>query len=326
MDTEEEGATGPGGPPGITPMALVRAAFVVVAAGLGVYAVARDLDGFLAAVTTIGPGRSAVAVALVVLGLVLSAEVWRTSVIPVAGHLDRSAAQAVFFVSQLGKYIPGGVWTIAAQVDMARRHGLRRAAMGVGALLFIGFHVATGIVVAALLLPLGTPDLLREQPWVLAVTALPLLGLLPPVLNTGIGVGLRLVRQPALPRPLRGRELLRPLGWLLPVWTVFGLATYVVAQPLLDRGDRLTLLLLSVGGFALAWVVGVLVIPAPAGVGARELALVFALSPMLTVTQATSVAVILRVAHTTSDLALAALSRVLGRGGPPTSTEPGGGG
>lgn len=313
--------TGPGPVPDrrIGPMTLVRAGFVVAAVGLGVYAVARDLDGFRTAVATIGPARSALAIGLVLLGLVVSAEVWRTSVVPVTGDLDRPAAGAVFFVSQLGKYIPGGVWTIAAQVDLARRYGLRRTSMGVGALLYLGFHVASGIVVAAVLLPIGTPGLLSEHPWVLAATAVTIVGLLPPVLNTGIAVGLRLLRQPRLAQPLTTSQLARPLGWLLMVWALFGLATFVVAAPLAASGDRPTLFVLSVGGFALAWVVGVLVIPAPAGVGAREVALVLAFAPVLSVTQATSVAVILRVAHTTSDLALAALSRAAGRRRPGTA-------
>lgn len=167
-----------------------------------------------------------------------------------------------------------------------------------------------------MLLPLGSPGLLADRPWAIVVAGLTLLALLPPVLNLGIGVALRLLAQPALARPLTTRELLRPLAWLGFVWLAFGAATAVVAAPLAPDAPPATLAALAIGGFTLAWAVGVLVIPAPAGVGARVVALVLALSPLLTVTQATSVAVVLRVAHTGSDLLLAAGYRLVGRSFP----------
>lgn len=319
LDGAEVAATPPTGGLRRRLLTAVRAGFVLAAVGLGVAAIARDLDGFRAALATIGASRAAAALALVVVGLLVSAEVWRTSVVPVTGALTRPASRAIFFVSQLGKYIPGGLWTIAAQVDLARRYGLRRSAMGVGALLYLGFHVATGVVVAAVLVPLGTPGLLREQAWVPVVGVLSVIGLLPPVLDRVVRLGLKVLRQPPLPAPLTARDIARPVGWLVVVWAAFGLATYVVAAPLVAAepaaagsavgGPAATLLVLSVGGFALAWVVGVLVLPAPAGVGAREVALVLALAPVLSVTQATSVAVVLRVAHAVADLGLAAVLR-----------------
>lgn len=292
-------------------MTVVRAAFVVVAVGLGVYAIARDRDGFVDAVARVGVGRSLAALVLVLLGLWVSAEVWRGAVVAVAGDLGAREARAVFFVSQLGKYVPGGVWTIAAQVDLARRHGLRRSSMGAGALLFLAFHLATGVVLAAVLLPVGAPQLVTEHPWVLALAVLGMLGLVPAVLNRAIELGLRLLRREHPPVRLTAGQVVRPVAWMVVAWACYGVSTALVAAPLAGGDEVLRLVAAATGGFALAWVAGLLVVPAPAGVGAREVVFVLALAPLLGVTAATSVSILLRVVHTVADLLLAA---TVGRG------------
>jgi glycosyltransferase 2 family protein len=300
-------------------MPLVRAVFVLGAILLAVLAISRDVDGFRGAVASVGGARAVTAFLLVIGGLVASGEVWRLAVAAVAGRLGHAEARHVFFVSQLGKYVPGAVWTIAAQVEMARRHGLSRAAMGLGALLFLGYHLVSGMVVAAAILPIGNPDLVVRYPWVLALTTIAVVSVLPPVLSWIIDRSLHLLRQPPLRRKLRATDVLPPLAWMLVVWACFGLATYVVSEPLrLGATSMPTLVLASIGGFAIAWVVGVLVLPAPAGVGPREVAFVVVLAPLLGLTAATSVAVLLRVVHTAADLALAGAVRLIERGDRPT--------
>ncbi len=59
------------------------------------------------------------------------------------------------------------------------------------------------------------------------------------------------------------------------------------------------------GAFALAWVLGFVVVAAPAGLGARELALGVAAAPVVGVTGAAALAVLLRVVHTLGDVGLA---------------------
>jgi uncharacterized membrane protein YbhN (UPF0104 family) len=60
-----------------------------------------------------------------------------------------------------------------------------------------------------------------------------------------------------------------------------------------------------VGAFALAWVAGLLVLIAPAGLGAREVVLVLVFAPMVGAAAATSVALLLRVCHVLVDVVLA---------------------
>ena len=61
----------------------------------------------------------------------------------------------------------------------------------------------------------------------------------------------------------------------------------------------------AAGAFTTAYAVGVLVVVAPAGVGAREVTLVALLAPVTGVTTATALALLTRALHTGGDLLLA---------------------
>lgn len=282
----------------------LRVVLVVAALALGAAAIGRDLDGFLDAVGRIGVGRVAVATVLTAAGTLASSEVWRRSVTSVAGPLSVPAAVRIFAATQLGKYLPGAVWTVVGQIDAAKRHGLSRSRVGVGALLFLAYHATSGVIVAALLLPWTAPELVAAYPWVFALGPLLLVALVPAVLTRIVGIGLRVLRQPPLPHPLRWRDVAAPALWMVVVWACFGLGVVVVSAPLIATGPDVSLLAAATGGFAIAWVIGLLVLPAPAGIGAREVVLGVLLAPLMGATGATSVAVIVRVIHTGVDLAL----------------------
>lgn len=284
---------------------VLRAGLVLLAFGLGAYAVARDADRFLAATATIGVANGLGALALVLVGLVCSAAMWRACVGATAGFLPWRAALQVFFVSQLGKYLPGGVWTVLAQVDAAKRHRLSRSRMGVGALLFLVFHLLTALLLAAVLLPWTTPELLGSYGWSF-VLALPLLvALVPPILTRLTDWALQRLRREPLPRRLAARDVGVPLAWLVPTWLAYGGALFVLLRPLAADTPAVPLFVLATGSFALAWAVGLLVVPAPAGLGAREVVLYLALAPVAGAAGATSVAIVIRVVHTVADLLLA---------------------
>lgn len=293
---------------------------VASALALGVYAIARDAEGFWRAIDQIGPGRILVALLLVLLGLLSTAEAWRWSVAAVAGTLGRATAWRVFFVTQLGKYLPGSVWTVVGQVDAAARHGLSRSRMAVGALLYIAVHVLTGSLLAAALLPWQASTAVTDFRWALLAVPLSIVALLPPVLTRVIDLGLRLIRREPLPRRLTTRDLARPAGWMLPMWAAFGGAGTVLSAPFTDLG-LVPLTLAVTGAFALGWVAGLLIVPAPAGLGVRDAVLVLTLSPLLGLTAATSVAITLRVVHTGGDLLVGLVS--LARGGATTTTDDG---
>ena len=57
-------------------------------------------------------------------------------------------------MGQLGKYLPGSVWTVLVQADMASHLHVPRRRTGVASLVTIGLSVLTGLLVGLPSIPL----------------------------------------------------------------------------------------------------------------------------------------------------------------------------
>ncbi|MCW2606709.1 MAG: hypothetical protein JWO60_1402 [Frankiales bacterium] len=279
----------------------VRVLFVLaVLVGLGLYLRSRG-DDFLSALRDADPLALLLSFALVLAGLFASAMVWRALLTELGSRLPLRSALHVFFLGQLGKYVPGSVFAVAAQMELGRDQGVSRARTGTASLLFMGVLVAAGLLVAVGTLPFVSPEALEGYGWVLVALPLGLVLLAPPVLTRLVALALRVLKREPLERPLSAKGLGAALGWALAMWALYGLHLLVLVrtQPLDDGPD---LLLLTLGGYALAWVVGFIVILAPAGGGLREIALVVVLAPVLDEPRALAVALLSRVVMTAGDL------------------------
>jgi len=100
------------------------------------------------------------------------------------------------------------------------------------------------------------------------------------------------------------RAVLTSFGWAVVMWGCFGVHIMLLAH---DLGHSISpeLLLLSIGGYTLAWICGFLFIVAPAGGGVRELVLTALLAATLGHDAAFAVALISRLMMTVADLVCA---------------------
>ena len=62
--------------------------------------------------------------ALVLFGLLLSALTWRIAVRELDSSVHVAAASKIYLLGQLGKYLPGSLWAVAAQTALAKRSGV----------------------------------------------------------------------------------------------------------------------------------------------------------------------------------------------------------
>ena len=273
----------------------LRAAFLVavlVFAWLGLHDRTDEVGSALRATSALGVG---LALVLVLVGLLPTGLLWRRLMAALGAPLPLRAGLATFFVGQLGKYIPGSVWSIGAQVQMAGRRSVPPRVTVAAGLLFLGYHVTTAMVVGAAALLLGAVS----SPWPVWLSVLLLvgaaLGLLPAVVCR---VGRRVAGRPVR---LGVADTAVALALMAMAW-----AAYSVGLVLLSPGSSWRDLAALGGAFALAYAVGVVVVLAPAGVGAREGVFVLLLAPLLGPADATAVALLARVVHTVADAVMAA--------------------
>ncbi|HEX5494994.1 MAG TPA: lysylphosphatidylglycerol synthase transmembrane domain-containing protein, partial [Mycobacteriales bacterium] len=219
------------------------------------------------------------AVLFALAGLVANMLSWRAVLAGMGSRLPVTAAARIFMLAQLGKYLPGSVWPVLAQTEMGRDHGVPRLRSGGAAIAALIVGLTVGAIVAGLGLVTTGTGALRSYAWVLAVIPFGLVALHPRVLRALLDTAMRLLRRPGQQHSVDGRSLLVAAGWSLVMWLCFGAHVWVLARALGASGGSLPVI--SAGAYAAAWVVGFLVVIAPAGAGPREVVLVLALAPVL---------------------------------------------
>ena len=174
-----------------------------------------------------------------------------------------------YFVGQLGKYVPGGVWAVMGRGEWAIRSGVGRGAAYLSTLLsIVTTYLAASAVVAGALLVGARP--VDNGLVVLGVALLAPAGLVamhPRLFSLGLGLVDRVRRRaassisvPAWPTSVAF------VGRQLPSWLLISAATWAVARGLgVDIGG--TSLVLAT---CTSWVAGFLFLPTPGGIGIRE--------------------------------------------------------
>jgi hypothetical protein len=243
----------------------------------------------------------AVAVAANVGGLWLAMLSWR---VLLTGEQPLAFRPAVhmFFVGQLSKYLPGRVWSVLAHVELGRRAGQQPSRVVGAYLTSFAASTLTGLLAGALALPAAIGS---GAWWVIAAAVLVIAAVLarPGLIGGAVAVAARLTRRPVPATP--DSAIRACVGLALVSWLVSGVHLWALAV-LFGAGPR-SVLLLAVGAFPLATVVGSLAVILPDGWGLRELTLNAALGGALTWSTAGAVAVASRLVCVVCEVGLSAL-------------------
>lgn len=242
---------------------------------------------------------------LSVLGaLVCTMFAWRALLAELGEQARVLDSMRIFFVGQLGKYLPGSVWPVVMQMELGNSIGLGRPAVATASLLGIGYGLGTGGGVTLLC----APALLDTTAW-WQWLAVPLGGLvlgalcLPGPMNKVVTLGLRVTKRKGLTPAFTGGGLAVATAWMVASWLLYGLQVSLLAHDLGAHGVQT--LVVATGGFAAAVVVGLVIIFAPAGAGARELLLVVLLKPVLDRDPATALTLVSRLVMSLGDVIVA---------------------
>jgi glycosyltransferase 2 family protein len=296
---------------------VLRALLVLLALGFCAYGLYRQWDETVRAFRQLSWPVLLGAFVTGFAGFVVLMLAWRIFLTGLGSPIPPVQAYRVYFISQLGKYVPGKVWALVTQAELTREFGVPRLRSVSSTLLAIATSSACGLAVAAVTLPL-TSDRARAQYWWLFVLAPVLLAALHPKIVTWcLDTALRLARQPPLEHAVSLAATLRAAAWTMLGWALLGVHTWLLC--LGAGGSGRGLFFLATGAYALAFIAGFLVFIAPGGIGAREAVLVLVLSPVLPTGAALVVALASRVLLTLADLTGAGTAFAL-RGNAPRGT------
>ncbi len=191
----------------------VRAAFVVVALGAAAVAVAGEWDAIVPALRSMPLLAVLGALITGVVYLTLTMLSWSAVLGDLGTRLRFRDAFGVFFVSQLGKYVPGGVWNLVAASELGADHRIPRrrslSAMAVTVLV----SIVSGLAVAAPAIALSAGADQGSYRWVWLLIPVSLVLLAPPVLNRLLALAMRVARREPLEHPLTARGTLTAVAW-----------------------------------------------------------------------------------------------------------------
>lgn len=226
-------------------------------------------------------GGLAAASAWLLAGYLVSAAFWGVMVAQLGGpRLALLDAAALFFVANMGRYLPGKVWQIAGLAYLAKGRGVSPGVAASAAVLGQATALGGATLVGGLAFLQTAPGRPRELG--VGLLAVVVLGLalvsVPRVFRSVVGAAFRVAR--VTPPEALERDVtfaarwvgLYALNWLIYATAFWGLV----------RSFGLPGTVLQVApAFAAAYVLGYLAIFAPAGLGVREGFLVLFLEPFL---------------------------------------------
>lgn len=220
------------------------------------------------------PAWLLVALVVGVCGMSVIGLAWRRLVQQMGGDIDRASALRAYFVGQLGKYVPGGVWAVVGRGEWARREGVAGTVAYASTMLsMITAYVAASLVAGiALVVDGGALD--GANPWlvagVVALGPLGLLGLHPRLLGWGADLARRVSHRELQLEVLPWPQALGVVARQLLAWIGIGGATWLVTVGLGADLSFVRVLLAT----CVSWVAGFLFLPVPGGIGIREAAFV----------------------------------------------------
>jgi len=293
-----------------------KIAAMLVVLALIARSIARNWAAFQSVHVTLDPkiGWLAASVAVVFLTYAIQIESWRRMLRGWDQRLPYTSAARAWTLSNLGRYIPGKVWSVAGLVVLAERAGVRRSAAAVSAFAMQAVVLGTGVVLVAFATPhAASPVLLGGA----VLAALVLIGVLA-WRRTAQWLGTLADATTPLP-PLPISAILLSSGLMLVSWMTFGVAFWMLIRGLISTAS--VPIPAAMGMFALGYVMGLIAVIAPGGLGVRDLALVGFLTPFLGSGGALALSLASRVHLTLTETGAAGIALLLKPAPAPIITE-----
>ncbi|MBM4465225.1 MAG: flippase-like domain-containing protein [Chloroflexi bacterium] len=221
---------------------------------------------------------------------------WNLMVRCLGGSLSLRKGMKIYFLSNLGWYVPGKVWYAVGRAYLGQREGVSAGVISTSVLMEIVLSLTSSALMATLALPLLSPLSGAKSLYLgVAVLVLGLAVLHPAPMKLALALlervlpGAERVANP----PLRYSVMMGLLVGYLFTWGFVGAAFFT----LLNAVHPLSLAWLPtvMAIYAVSWMAGFLAPFAPSGLGVREGVMILLLGQLLSVPAVTAAAILFRV-------------------------------
>jgi hypothetical protein len=268
----------------------------------------------LQATLTPRPTAFTLSILLTVVAYAMQIEAWRRILAGWAQHLPYGRVARIWLLANLGRYVPGKVWSFAGLIVLARREGVEAWAAGASPFAIQGVALGTAAVVVAASIPAVESPLRLATAGILAAGTVALL-----TWRRAVRKLAGLASRVAAIEPLSVWAVAESSAFMLGSWLAYGGAFWLLASVL---GPPAAVSLPTAAGvFAFGCMLGVLAPFAPGGIGVREMAFVELLTPALGGASAVALSVSSRVILTLCEIAAVFTVLLITRGSSKTPSR-----
>ena len=236
-------------------------------------AVARNWSQFRSLHVSIAPryGWIALSVLVLLLSFVSSVEAWRRILGCWEQRLRFPVAIRIWLLANLGRYIPGKVWSVAGLVVLAQRAGIAAWAAAASAVAIQAIAIGTAVALVAAATPGAASPVRLAAAALIAAGTIAILAWERAARRVAGLVGIPQIQ------PLSLAAVAQSSGFGLLSWIAHGVAFWLLGRGLGLPGTLPVTT--AVGAFTFGYVLGLLALFAPGGVGVREVVLISLLTP-----------------------------------------------
>ena len=261
--------------------------------GLNIYHGWRDASRFQ---WNIRPWPLAVSFALALAFWFMTGLGWNLLVRYLGGGLTLRQGMKIYFLSNLGWYVPGKVWYAVGRAYLGQREGVSVGVISTSVLMEIVLSLTSSALMATLALPLLSPLLGTKGLYLgIAILALGLAVLHPALMKPLLALWERFLPGPKreMTLPLRYSVTLGLLAGYLVIWGFVGAAFFILLNAVYPLPFAWFPTVVAI--YAISWIAGFLAPFAPSGLGVREGAMILLLGQYLPVPAVTATAILFRV-------------------------------
>ncbi|MFH1679066.1 MAG: lysylphosphatidylglycerol synthase domain-containing protein [Candidatus Eisenbacteria bacterium] len=250
----------------------------------------------------------------------LVAWIWARIVASLGERLPFRQACRVWFLSQMGKYVPGKIWYAMGRLYLSREAGLGLVPASASTLLEILLVILAACGVFLLSLPVWPSHPGKDLLLIPAALAAVALLVHPAVFGFLLRAGARVLGREPVRYGLTWRGLAATAAAYAATWLLYGAGIDFLLRGIRLEGVEAEMtigaparILFFSGSAAIAWSIGFLSLFAPGGLGVREASLAYFLSMHLAQPMPVLLALVARIWIVIGELASAAIGWRLGR-------------
>ncbi len=232
--------------------------------------------------------------------------------------IDFLSYQKIYFISQLGRYIPGKIWMVIGKFEALRQKGFDLYWVTAASLIEMALMVlgATTVSFVCLTLdPIERFGIVSDYSWLLLIGCIVGILLFKPLLVFFLGIAEKVIKKIETNVITHISSLKQKHVFLISTgygvsWVIQGTAFYLLILSLKPELGFSPLFILT---YTVSWLSGFFAVFAPSGIGVRESLMILLLSLETTTSEAAVIALLARVWATVTELGVAAFSLLFNR-------------